>query len=221
MKTVGGLGYVFLLVPFLNIVSPILVGVAWVQMGRRTGQTIFTATGVLMIVLFVFTVVVLSMFSWLLWAFAPFMSSLAFGFPLDAGFSQLLSFSLLLLLLAGLLGVIGLVTFIFELVSHFRAARVYGNRWFRRAAWLRIIAVVLAIVSAVALVIFSSPIIPAIIQTQDVTGILQSIGSFMFLGLVPVIILAFLATVFSAVAFFTLESEYPPGSRYYPPSPPP
>lgn len=56
MRLLGGLGYVFSLIPFLNIAAPILIGIAWFQMGGRTGQRLFRATGVLMIATFVVAV---------------------------------------------------------------------------------------------------------------------------------------------------------------------
>ncbi|MEM4334901.1 MAG: hypothetical protein QXH04_03735, partial [Candidatus Caldarchaeum sp.] len=63
LKTVGGLGYIFSIIPVLNLVAPFLIGVAWFQMGGRTRQTLFRATGVFIIITYVAALGFLAVFA--------------------------------------------------------------------------------------------------------------------------------------------------------------
>ncbi|MCX8202095.1 MAG: hypothetical protein N3H84_08370, partial [Candidatus Caldarchaeum sp.] len=100
------------------------------------------------------------------------------------------------------LAVLSFVTFVLEIVSHFRAATVLNSRWFRRAAWMRITLVIVLIVIVVALIglAFLLPLPGGFGPVEQLTGGL-------ILLFLPVIVLGLLASVFSAVAFFT--AEYP------------
>jgi hypothetical protein len=63
MKTIGGVGYILSIIPVVSLVSPVLVGIAWYQMGSKTRQGVFKATGVFMIATFLAAVAFLAIFS--------------------------------------------------------------------------------------------------------------------------------------------------------------
>ena len=63
VKTLGGVGYVLALIPLVNIVSPILIGLAWLRMGSATGQGVFRRAGIFMIASFVVLIALLAMLS--------------------------------------------------------------------------------------------------------------------------------------------------------------
>ncbi|MBS7281357.1 MAG: hypothetical protein KIH09_16185 [Candidatus Freyarchaeota archaeon] len=210
MKSVGGLGYIFSVIPFLNVVAPVLVGIAWFQMGRKTGQTLFKATGALIIVTFVTAIATL----------AVFFSVLSLGGLREIGpginiFSTLIALTIVL----AVVGLMGLLTFILELVSHFRAARIYGSKWFSRAAWMRIITIVLAVVLVIASGIVS--VLTAPTQQEQPFQLFQATGpmfsgfmrqlsevtGLMFLSFIPLIIIGFLGPIFSAIAFFKTSPQ--------------
>ncbi|MEM4281797.1 MAG: hypothetical protein QXQ70_03595 [Candidatus Caldarchaeum sp.] len=197
MKILGGLGYIFLIIPVLNIIAPILVGIAWIQMGGRTRQTLFKATGILMIVSFILVIGVFAAFFTVL---SPLISSALSGFTnlSPTVLLTLMSAVGALVVVSIAAAVFGLVVFVLELVSHFRAADIYALNWFRRAAWMRIIAIILAmVVVAVVLAMATPTTLPA----ESFTA------SIFLLALIPVIIVGVLAPIFSAIAFFSLPEE--------------
>jgi len=205
MKTFGGIGYVISLIPFVNIASPILVGIAWYQMGSKTGKGLFKATGVFMIITFVVAVGFIVSFAAIL--LPVFIAALAGGgvpgFDPAVLVSSMLGSLLVSAGFALILGVLGLVAFILELVSHFRAAGLYRNKWFSRAAWLRIIAVILMFVVIGVTIATTSFAVMSPMQ-------FDTLLSTMFLLVIPLAVVGLLSSVFSAVAFFTLGEEIPP-----------
>jgi hypothetical protein len=174
-------------------------------MGSKTRQGVFKATGVFMIATFLAAVAFLAIFS------AIFLPTLAAAFAAGGmgGFdpsilvSSMLGSLLAFVGFAVVLGVLGLVVFVLELVSHFRAAGIYGNKWFRRAAWLRIITVILVFV--VIGVIFATSGLAITANAGP-----EILMSAMFLPMIPLVIIGLLSVIFSAVAFFTLQEEIPP-----------
>ena len=205
MKTVGGIGYIISLIPVINLVSPLLVGLAWYQMGSRAQKTLFKATGVFMIATFLATAAFLAIFSAI---FLPILTTAfaagGMGFVDPSTLVPSILGSLLAFVgFAVVLGVLGLVVFILELVSHFRAASLYGNKWFSRAGWLRVISVILVFV--VIGVVFATS---GLAMTANAGP--ELLLSAMFLPMIPLAIMGLLAVIFSAVAFFTLQEEAPP-----------
>ncbi|MEM1999704.1 MAG: hypothetical protein QXO30_01555 [Candidatus Caldarchaeum sp.] len=210
MKTVGGLGYIFSIIPVLNLVAPILIGVAWFQMGGRTRETLFTVTGVFIIITYVAALGIIGAFAATI---LPLIFSLA-SLGEAASITDVLNllstvavFGLGVLLVA----VIGFVSFILELVSHFRASGVFSSKWFRRAAWMRILSIIVAVVLVVAAGILSL-ISPA--GVIGMNGALLNLGSAFLLILIPVVVMALLAPIFSAIAFFTIPEAPPPPDVY-------
>jgi hypothetical protein len=202
VKTLGGVGYVLALIPLVNVVSPILIGMAWLRMGSATGQGVFRRAGIFMIASFVVLIALLAMLSTLLLGvimgfgtgdLSSILSALnLFGSsPLAFG---LLGSAFALLGLALVAIVVTIIAFVLELVSHFKAAGLFDNKWFRWGGWMRIVAVALTV---------------AVIGFIFATGGSRSLDavSASFLPIIPASIAGFLAIIFSIIAFFTLIEE--------------
>jgi hypothetical protein len=205
VRTLGGLGYILALIPLVNVVSPILIGIAWLRMSSATGQGVFRRAGIFMIASFVVLIALLAMLSTLLLPLlgvimgfgAGDLSSILsvlnlFGSsPLTFGLLGS-AFALLGLALAAI--VVTIIAFVLELVSHFKAAGLFGNKWFRWGGWMRVVAVVLTV---------------AVIGFMFATGgsrFLDAVSA-SFLPIIPASIAGFLAVIFSVIAFFTLREE--------------
>lgn len=217
-KWLGGIGYILQFVPYVNAVSSILVAIAWILMGRDTKENIFTVLGILMLVMFALSI---GFIAWMI------LSLMAMGFTVGAmtmpGMMQpgqilgqlwgIIAFAIIILALA-------LISFILDIVAHFRAGRIFDNRWFRLAGWMRI-GLIIALVIAIPLIIFS--IIsagPGILSslpapTQFSFGAILSVLFSILWPLTIVFIVGLLAIIFSIIAFFTIPEEAPP-----PPPPP-
>jgi len=190
-----------MLIPFANIVGFLLVGIAWVMAGSDTRQGIFKATGILMFITMILTVVIIA--SWL-----PMIGSLITGLPLGEYpsvpppglFQEFLRTIGLFLTVVGITAVLAIVEWVLELVSHFRAATVYNVKWFRRAGWMRIVTIIVAII-VIALFILLS----------------LSIQLYM-VGLIIPVILGLLSLIFSAISFFSIpEAAIERRTSYLPP----
>ncbi|MCL7384539.1 MAG: hypothetical protein LZ174_09660, partial [Thaumarchaeota archaeon] len=139
-RWLGGIGYILLLIPFISIVGLILAGIAWIMAGRDKKQGVFKATGILSITVTILTIILMA--SWL-----PMIGSLLTSMfsgryppiPSPRLFQESLWTIGLLLTVAVILTVVGIAGGVLELISHFRAAKIYGVKWFRRAGWMRII----------------------------------------------------------------------------------
>lgn len=203
VKTLGGVGYVLALIPLVNIVSPILIGIAWLRMGSATGQGVFRRAGIFMIASFVVLIALLAMLSTLLLPLLGVIMGFGAG-DLSTILSVLnlfgsgpLAFGLLgsaftLLGLALVAVVVTIIAFVLELVSHFRAAGLFGNKWFRWGGWMRIVAVALTV---------------AVIGFMFAAGgsrLLDAVSA-SFLPIIPASVAGFLAIIFSIIAFFTLR----------------
>ncbi|MEM0349568.1 MAG: hypothetical protein QXE96_05145 [Candidatus Caldarchaeum sp.] len=201
MSVLGGVGYILNIIPLANIVAPLLIGIAWYQMGSRTGQNLLRATGILMVLTFVTSVGFLVFF---LGSIIGVIMSAPFALGGEdissavaaALFPQIMGYLAVFLAAAVALAALGLATVVLELLSHFRAAKVLNSVWFRRAAVLRIIMLILVLVF-VAVVLVLAVSAPAVVTGAALLG-----GNSLLL-LLPVIVLALLANIFSAIAFFT------------------
>jgi len=217
-KWLGGLGYIFAVIPFLNFIAPVLVGLAWILMGRDTRNGVFTATGVLMIILLVIGAAVFLILPFQILPIMPLTGGMEA--PPSAVF-QMLQMAWLLIIIGVIAAVFGLIVFILELVSHFRAAAVFNNKWFKYAAWLRIIAVVIAVVMLVltmAVGLMSTVTMPSEAAGPTTMFNPNVIFTMIFGPLIIAIILWVISAIFSAVAFFTIPERT---QTAYPPPPPP
>lgn len=203
-RWLGGIGYILLLIPFISIIGLILVGIAWMMAGRDVKQGIFKATGILLITITILTIILMA--SWLPMIGSLLTSMLSGRYP-PIPSPRLLQESLwaigLFLTVAVILTIVGMAGGVLELVSHFRAAKIYSVKWFRRAGWMRIITII-------ALAIVVGSLTSSIISFRTIllqpSGILNLIG-FYTLGLAISMILTIVSLVFSAISFFMIPAS--------------
>lgn len=220
-KWLGGIGYILMLIPYVNFVGAILAAIAWIMMGGDTRQGIFKATGILLIL----SMIVSGALVLLIPMSIPGILGGAAA-PPPGALTNLFAFAGLLIAIIAVIVIIALVAFILELVSHFRAAGIFYIRWFRWAAWMRIITIIIAIIAVVAVFAMA----PRPIAAPSYGGLGGGIFGMLMTMLWPLliaVIFGILASIFSAIAFFSIPSEeayQPPqyqGAPQYPPPPPP
>lgn len=204
-KWVGGIGYILSFIPYVNIISSIVIAVSWILLGRDTREKIFTATGILMIITFASGIgILISIFMML----PTLISGSMFGEPphgLFRNLGQLMTLMTMLLVLA----IIAIVTIILEIVSHFRAGKIFGNTWFKLAGWFRIITIITALISIPLIIIYAAANLAALATTILGPAALTSLLSLLW-PIIVIAILGLLSTIFSIVAFFTIpENETP------------
>ncbi|MCS7132985.1 MAG: hypothetical protein NZ918_04640 [Aigarchaeota archaeon] len=204
-KWVGGIGYILSFIPYVNIISSIVIAVSWILLGRDTREKIFTATGILMIITFASGIgILISIFMML----PTLISGSMFGEPphgLFRNLGQLMTLMTMLLILA----IIAIVTIILEIVSHFRAGKIFGNTWFKLAGWFRIITIITALISIPLIIIYAAANLAALATTILGPAALTSLLSLLW-PIIVIAILGLLSTIFSIVAFFTIpENETP------------
>lgn len=219
-RWLGGIGYILMLIPLVSFVGFIITGIAWIMAGSDTKQGVFKATGVLMFINMILSITMLA-----IWF--PLLQNLISGFSIDGYpsvpppglFTELLETFWLFILLVATAAVLGLVEWILELVSHFRAASIFNVKWFRRAGWMRIITVIVAvivIISFVFIALSASFYMSFFTMPSDIFNIL---GIFM-LGIAGIAILGLLSLIFSAVSFFSIpEAQRERAPPYLPPPP--
>ncbi len=220
-KWLGGIGYILLMIPFVNLVGYILVGIAWIMAGADVKQGLFKATGIIMIITMVLGGVMIA-----LWfpTISYLMSGLSFGEPPSFVPPKMLEEFLgaigLFLVLGAVMAVLGLVEWILELVSHFRAASVYNVKWFRRAGWMRIITIIIAIIVIAALIflVFSTTFLTSFFT--EPSGIFNIMSIYLLVLIVPGL-LGLISIIFSAISFFSIPEVEREPRRWYPPPPPP
>ena len=208
MRTIGGIGYILSLIPLVNIAAPILVGIAWLQMGGRTGTRVFKATGVLMLIQFAASIAFFITFPILILSslFLFPSSPLAAGSFSEDMTTELLKNVLALVILGVVVGAIAIAAFILELISHFRAAGIFNVKWFRYAAWLRIASIIAAIafIAVVALGIGIS-----MARATEAEPAAFPLEAPLIGGLVAMLTPVFLGIIFSAIAFFKIPETHP------------
>ncbi|MEM3032450.1 MAG: hypothetical protein QXK39_06025 [Nitrososphaerota archaeon] len=201
MKIIGGLGYILALVPLVNIVSPILISIAWIQMGGRTRQTLFKVTGAAILGTFIIAIAFIALF--LSTLFSMIAIPVISAEELALNYMQLLMENLILFLIfAVVMGVLAIGVFVLEVAAHFRASAIYSLGWFRAAAWLRIVTVIAVILLIGFLV--TSP------SQQFITQFTPSYVPYFPPLVIPLIILGILAQIFSGIAFFKIPETPPP-----------
>jgi len=208
-KWLGGIGYILTFIPYVDLVSPILVAIAWILMGRDTRERVFTILGILMIVLFAASAVLIFVVlaSLLTWMLPLGMITQGEGMLPPGLIGFLWPMLVAILVIVGL----GVVVFVFDIVAHFKAAGIFDNKWFKLGGWLRIGTI---IASAVAI-----PLIIISVLSKGLQGILSQFtpsgppppGVLLSIlwPLAIVVVVSLLATIFSIIAFFTIPEEAP------------
>ncbi len=220
-KWLGGIGYILMLIPYANFIGAILAAIAWIMMGSDTRQGIFKATGILLIL----SMIVSGALALLVPMSMPGILGGAAA-PPPRALTGLFAFAGLIIAVVAVIAIIALITFILELVSHFRAAGIFYIKWFKWGAWMRIIAVIIAVIATIA--VFA--IAPGLLSAPAYGAPGPNIFGMLMTALWPLliaVIFGILASIFSAIAFFSIPSEeayQPPqyqGAPQYPPPPPP
>ncbi len=199
-----------MLIPVANFIAPILVGIAWILMGRDVRRGVMVATGVLIIIIYIAAIgMVLSI---------PMLLTSMIGGFLDP--TALTSLFLVIGPLMIGLAILGIVAGILEIAANFSAASALDVKWFRYAGWMRIIAIILALLFVAVMISSMMAFLgePSLTQAPPATFPMAS-GIFlaMFIGL---IIVALIGVIFTIIGFFSVP-ETPPTRGYYPPPPPP
>ncbi len=207
-KWLGGIGYILTFIPYVDLVSPILVAIAWILMGRDTRERVFTILGILMIMLFAASAVLIFVVlaSLLTWMLPLGMITQGEGMLPPGLISLLWPMLVAILVIVGL----GVVVFVFDIVAHFKAAGIFDNKWFKLGGWLRI-GTIIAFAVAIPLIIISvlskglQGILSQFTPSGPPLGVLLSI----LWPLAIVVVVSLLATIFSIIAFFTIPEEAP------------
>jgi len=205
-KWLGGIGYILSFIPYVNAISLILVAVAWIMMGRDTREKVFTALGILLIILFAASIIIV------LTIFASIFALIPVGMmaPRAAPFTGLGALLGTMIAVAVVVLAIALAVLFLDVIAHFRAARIFNSRWFKLGGWFRI-ATIIALVISIPVIAFS-------VLSLGLQGILGQLtpGAFplgllfsILWPLIIVMILSLLATIFSIIAFFTIPEETP------------
>lgn len=219
-KWLGGIGYILMLIPYANFIGAILAAIAWIMMGSETRQGIFKATGILLIL----SMIVSGALALLIPMSIPGILGGAAALP--RLLTGLFAFIGLLIAIIAVIAIIALIVFILELVSHFRAAGIFYIKWFKWAAWMRIIAIITAVIAVTAVFAMAPGLLSASMHGALGQGIFEMLMTVLWPLLIAVIF-GVLASIFSAIAFFSIPSEeaYQPsqhqGAPQYPPPPPP
>jgi len=131
----------------------------------------------------------------------------------DEAFGQLFA-RLLGVVVAGLVLVgFAIAVFILDTIAHFRAGKIFDNRWFKIAGWMRIIlaiAIVVVIPLAIFMIISAGPGVLSSILFGPPYGAILPLLLTIFWSILIVLVIGLLATIFSIIAFFTIPEEAPP-----------
>lgn len=137
-KWVGGVGYLLSLMPPINLVSWIVVAIAWILTGRNTRKKIFTATGALILVSTISGASLIAASFVVLPASLALLLQSRFG----AAPAQLIQDMGQLLVVFGPLALImvtsAIAALVLEIASHFQAGKLFKNTWFKLAGLLRV-----------------------------------------------------------------------------------
>jgi len=208
-KWLGGIGYILMLIPYVNFIALILIAIAWIMMGRDTEQRLFTVTGILMIIAFAMSIAAVGVIFTAIPGLLPGAARPPTGVPPTEYLKKAFAFVGPLVAIGLAMVIIGLASLIAEIASHFRASGIFQNTWFKVGGWLRI-ATIIMVVIAIPIMILTAMSIPGALK-----GVLPSMAAGnvfallvkMLWPLLIVGILGLLATIFSIIAFFTIPEE--------------
>ena len=208
-KWLGGIGYILTLIPYVNFIALILIGIAWIMMGRDTKQTLFTVTGILMIIAFALSIATVGIMFTAIPGLIPGAARPPTGVPPTEYLKRVFAFVGPLVAIGLAMAVIGLASLIAEIASHFRASKIFQSTWFKVGGWLRI-ATIIMVVIAIPIIIFTAMSIPGALKgtlpSMMAKNVFMLFTSILWPMLI-VVILGLLATIFSIVAFFTIPEE--------------
>ena len=208
-KWLGGIGYILMLIPYANLAALILTAIAWIMMGRDTKQTLFTVTGILMIITFAMSIAAVGTIFTAIPGIIPGVMRQPTEIPPPEFLKETLAFAGIFVAIGVAAAAVGLASLIAEIASHFRASGIFQSTWFKVGGWLRI-ATIIMIVIAIAIIIFTAMSIPGALKgtlpSMMAKNVFMLFTSILWPMLI-VLILGLLATIFSIVAFFTIPEE--------------
>lgn len=215
-KTLLGISYILLAIPYINIVGVILLPIAWIIEGRRRKKGLWTATGILGLISIILIIVG---FVALIGSILPLVTSLQHEITAGQGqtpqvFPGNFSEELLKRTPIGLAGIalmaiaslLYVVYFILMLVSLYQAGSFYRSGLIKASAILYII----GIVAAILLVVF--------VITQAASHAVSGAGGIfvgsMLAGVIIAGILLFIANILAGIGFLTAK-EPEEEQKYY------
>ena len=142
-KWLGGIGYILMLIPYVNFIALILIAIAWIMMGRDTEQRLFTVTGILMIIAFAMSIAAVGVIFTAIPGLLPGAARPPTGVPPTEYLKKAFAFVGPLVAIGLAMVIIGLASLIAEIASHFRASGIFQNTWFKVGGWLRIATIVM------------------------------------------------------------------------------
>jgi len=208
-KWLGGIGYILMLIPYANLAALILTAIAWIMMGRDTKQTLFTVTGILMIITFAMSIAAVGTIFTAIPGIIPGVMRQPTEIPPPEFLKETLAFAGIFVAIGVAAAAVGLASLIAEIASHFRASGIFQNTWFKVGGWLRI-ATIIMIVIAIPIIIFTAMRIPGALKGVLPSMMAKNVFMLFTSILWPILIamiLGLLATIFSIVAFFTIPEE--------------
>ena len=208
-KWLGGIGYILTLIPYVNFIALILIAIAWIMMGRDTKQTLFTVTGILMIITFAMSIAAIGAIFTAIPGFIPGAAQPPTGVPPTEFLKNILAFTGILVAIGLAMAVIVLASLIAEIASHFRASGIFQNTWFKVGGWLRIAAKIMVVI-AIPVMILTAMSIPGALKEvlpNMAAGNVFALFVKMLWPLLVAGILGLLAMIFSIIAFFTIPEE--------------
>ena len=180
------------------------------MMGKDTREKVFTVLGILMIALFAASIALV------VTVFASVFTMIPMGgVPPGARlFEEIGAFLGALVVVGGIILGLALAVFILDIIAHFRAAKIFDNKWFKLGGWLRI-GEVIALAIAIPLIIISIPSsgLGGLPSAPGAPGFPMEILLSILWPLAIFLIVALLATIFSIVAFFTIPEEEETGRQ--------
>jgi len=208
-KWLGGIGYILTLIPYANLAAQILTAIAWIMMGRDTKQTLFTVTGILMIITFAMNIAALGAIFTAIPGIIPGVMRQPTEIPPPEFLKETLAFAGIFVAIGVAAAAVGLASLIAEIASHFRASGIFQNTWFKVGGWLRIVTIIMVVI-AIPIIIFTAMSIPGTLKGVLPSMAARNIFALLVKMLWPLLIawiLGLLATIFSIIAFFTIPEE--------------
>ncbi len=221
-KTLLGISYILLAIPYINIAGVILLPIAWIIEGRKRKRGLWTATGVLGLISVI--LIIVGMVA-LIGAVLPLISSLQQEITVGQGqqpqaFPGNFTENLLKKMPVGLAGIavmaiasiLYVVYFILMLVSLYQAGSFYRSGLIKASVILYIIGIVVAILFIAFVITRATPHAAGGVGGTFVGGLL--------VGVILAGILLFVANILAGIGFLTAkepeEQQYVYG--YVPPS---
>jgi magnesium-transporting ATPase (P-type) len=201
-KTLLGVAFILLAIPYVNVVGLILVPIGWILLGRKAGKGLWTATGIVGLLGFIMVIAAVAMIG------GALMGAMGGGI----GMLPALGMAALAVLV---IAIVLLVIFgILNIASVWSASNYYREGLLKAAAILWIILVIIGIAMA------------GMMVAAMAGGAPGMLGGGVFVLLIGVGIINLIANILAGIGFLkakepTAIQPQPPPVTYAPPPPPP